>query len=324
MIPMISNHLFTLLGLFDHPKWNETGKEMVATYIDAMVALAFVSTVALASATLLCVRAARNRSQRAAENQPSERNSKELRLLMDGVKDTAIYLLDIHGNVLTWNKGAARLKGYSSEEIIGRHFSRFYPESERAKGTPQRALNTALEGGLFEDFGQRVRKDGTAFFASVAIEPIFDENGKHFGFAKITRDISDLHRMQQHLDAAMNQMWQGLLLFDKNNRLVLNNRRLEELFHIKAKTLVEGLDLQEVLLTLVQGPLLPNQSASAARELYDLVGDLLKKSEGGDAVAEIGNEFVVSIGASRILGGGAVPVTLTLRQREISCAAHFR
>jgi PAS domain S-box-containing protein len=112
-------------------------------------------------------------------------------LLIERVADYAIYMLNPDGTVASWNAGARRFKGYEQEEILGQHFSRFYTEGDRAAGVPERALKTALEAGRFEAEGWRVRKDGSRFWASVVIDAIHDDNGELFGFAKITRDITD-------------------------------------------------------------------------------------------------------------------------------------
>ena len=116
--------------------------------------------------------------------------SERFELLIGAVKDYAIYLLDAHGHVATWNTGAQRFKGYSASEIVGQHFSRFYTEEDRAAGMPARALQTAREQGRFEAEGWRVRKDGSRFWTHVVIDPVV-ENGAIIGFAKITRDISE-------------------------------------------------------------------------------------------------------------------------------------
>ena len=120
-------------------------------------------------------------------------------LLVNAVKDYAIYLLDRDGHVASWNAGAQRFKGYTAQEIIGHHFSRFYTEEDRASGLPQRALETAAAAGTFEAEGWRVRKDGTRFWTSVVIDPVIDESGTLIGFAKITRDITDKRDAQRAL-----------------------------------------------------------------------------------------------------------------------------
>jgi len=128
----------------------------------------------------------------------SERN---FRLLVEGITDYAIYMLDPQGRVTNWNAGAERIKGYTAKEIVGQHFSRFYTPEDRAQNLPQRALETALRESHFLAEGWRVRKDGTRFFASVVIDPIY-EHGALVGFAKITRDITERqHALSQLSDS---------------------------------------------------------------------------------------------------------------------------
>jgi PAS domain S-box-containing protein len=117
-------------------------------------------------------------------------SSVQLAAMIQGIKDYAIFMLDLDGNVVSWNSGAAHIKGYAAEEIIGSHFSRFYGEADREANVPARALHEAA-GGKFEAEGWRFRKDGSSFWASVVIDPIHDEDGKLIGFAKVTRDITE-------------------------------------------------------------------------------------------------------------------------------------
>jgi len=116
-------------------------------------------------------------------------------LLIQGVVDYAIYMLDPKGLVVSWNPGAQRIKGYTSEEIIGEHFSRFYTEEERAAGIPEQALRIAAETGRFATEAWRMRKDGSRFWAMVVIDPIYQDN-KLIGFAKITRDVTEQRAAQ--------------------------------------------------------------------------------------------------------------------------------
>src|SRR5919206_99703 len=102
------------------------------------------------------------------------RSEERARLFIEGVQDYAIFMLDPDGNVSTWNTGAERIKGYKASEIIGQHFSRFYPEEDRAAGVPQKGLEQAREKGKFETQGWRLRKDGSKFYASVVINAIRD------------------------------------------------------------------------------------------------------------------------------------------------------
>ncbi|MEW9855577.1 PAS domain S-box protein [Novosphingobium sp. M1R2S20] len=123
----------------------------------------------------------------------------QFRLLVQGVRDYAIYMLDTQGNVTNWNPGAQTIKGYEADEIIGQHFSCFYTEEDRARGAPAAALQTALKDGKFEAEAQRVRKDGSLFWAHVMLEPIYNDAGEHVGFAKVTRDITEKKRAEEEL-----------------------------------------------------------------------------------------------------------------------------
>jgi PAS domain S-box-containing protein len=135
----------------------------------------------------------------------SERN---FRLLVEGVADYALYMLDPAGTITSWNVGGQRIKGYAPEDIVGQHFSRFYTETDRASGKPQRALQIAREQGRYEEDGWRVRKDGTFFWASVVIDPIY-EGGELVGFAKITRDITERREAQLKLEQMQKQLAQA-------------------------------------------------------------------------------------------------------------------
>ena len=132
-------------------------------------------------------------------------SERQFRLLVAGVTDYALYMLDPNGIVASWNAGAERIKGYTSDEIVGQHFSKFYPERDRAAGAPSRALYTAAQEGRFEAEGWRVRKDGTLFWANVVVDAIRDEKGDLVGFAKITRDITDRRDAQIALQEAQQQ-----------------------------------------------------------------------------------------------------------------------
>jgi PAS domain S-box-containing protein len=145
--------------------------------------------------------------RRAAENLRS--SERQFSLLVEGVTDYAIYMLDPEGRVSSWNSGAARIKGYRADEIIGQHFSQFYTEEDRALGLPQQSLDTALREGRFEREGWRVRKDGTRFWANVVIDTIRDDEGRVAGFAKVTRDVTERMNTQKALDEAREALFQS-------------------------------------------------------------------------------------------------------------------
>src|SRR5690606_15397584 len=137
-----------------------------------------------------------------ARHEESEllRHSEErFRSLVEGVSDYAIFMLDPQGIVVSWNPGAQRIKGYSADEIIGSHMSRFYPPDRIADGWPEQELRAARMQGRFEDEGWRIRKDGSRFWANVVITTLRDKNGALTGFSKITRDLTERRQYEREL-----------------------------------------------------------------------------------------------------------------------------
>jgi len=141
----------------------------------------------------------RDLSERQASEERLRLSEERFRLLIEGVQDYAIFLLDPTGHVASWNAGAQRIKGYRADEIIGRHFSTFYPQEALARDWPRRELEEATRIGRFEDEGWRLRKDGTRFWANVLITALRGADGKLRGFSKITRDLTEQRRQEQKL-----------------------------------------------------------------------------------------------------------------------------
>jgi PAS domain S-box-containing protein len=163
-----------------------------------LLLLAFASTVMTMG---LVLSAALGERKRTAEHRLSEVEER-FRLMVLNVADYAILMLDPEGRVVSWNAGAERIKGYRAEEIIGRHFSCFYPDEEARRGKPRGALDKAAASGRFQDEGWRVRKDGTIFWASVVITAMRDPRGALLGFSKIVRDLTERKRSESELIGA--------------------------------------------------------------------------------------------------------------------------
>lgn len=151
----------------------------------------------------------RDLSERRRAEEQLRQSQEQFRLLVEGVTDYALYLLDLTGHVTSWNAGAERIKGYSRDEIIGHHFSRFYTEEERESGVPTKGLQEAAANGRWETEGWRVRKDGSRFWAHVVIDAIRNDNGELVGFAKITRDVTERKKAEEKLEEARKALFQS-------------------------------------------------------------------------------------------------------------------
>jgi PAS domain S-box-containing protein len=174
--------------------------------------------VIVAIATLLLIRTMRGR--RCAEKILRLRE-RSMRLMIESVKDYAIIMLDAAGHVMSWNSGAQRMKGYRAEEIIGRHFSIFYPADKVREGYPQWELRETARLGRFEDEGLRLRADGTGFLANIVFTAIRDEAGELIGFVKVTRDITEARQTERRILMLNDELNQ------RANELETSNKELE-------------------------------------------------------------------------------------------------
>jgi len=243
------------------------------------------------------------------------RSEQSFRLLVQGVTDYAIYMLDETGVVSNWNAGAERIKGYRPDEIIGRHFSVFYTEEERETKVWERALAVARSSGSYQTEGWRVRQNGERFWASVAIDPIRDDQGHIIGFAKITRDMTERRQADQALETAREALYQsqkmealgqltGGVAHDFNNLLnavvgslellrkqVTNEKQLG-LINNALKGATRGITLTQRMLAFARKQDLQVRSVS----VYDLVAgmtDLLSRSLG--PLIELETSFPTSL-----------------------------
>jgi PAS domain S-box-containing protein len=163
-------------------------------------------------------------------NESLQVSEERFRLLVEGAREYANFMLDTAGRIMTWNSGAERSKGYAADEIIGRHFSCFYPEEDVARGKPEQELQEALATGQCTDEGWRVRKDGSRFWARVVITPLHDKSGGLRGFAKVTRDITESMRAQERFRQAVESAPNGMVMIDAEGKIVLVNAQTERLF----------------------------------------------------------------------------------------------
>lgn len=197
-------------------------------------------------------------------------DARQFQLLVNSVTDYAIYMLDREGHIASWNPGGERIKGYSAEEVIGRHFSMFHTSEDAAAGVPELALRTAAEDGKFESEGWRVRKDGTRFWASVVIDPVL-RDGELIGFAKVTRDVTERRKAQLAVEEAQRAMLQAQkmeaigkltygLAHDFNNLLTVITNSLDTLS-------AEGGDMERRRRSIVTAQRAADRGALLTRQL---------------------------------------------------------
>jgi len=176
---------------------------------------------------------------------------------VDSVKDYAIFLLDVEGRVATWNQGAERIKGYKANEIIGQHFSRFYPKEARESRWPQRELEIAEKEGRFGDEGLRVRSDGSTFWASVVITALRDKKGELRGFSKVTRDLSERRALEERARQLNKEL----------------RARVSELLESQRQVELRTLELQKLSGELLRAQ--DDERRRMARTLHDELGQEL-------------------------------------------------
>jgi PAS domain S-box-containing protein len=240
-----------------------------------------------------------------------ENGEERLRLLLESIKDYSILMLDPDGLVATWNKGAERIKGYRSEEIVGRHFSHFYPPADVAQGKPEHELAIAVAEGRCEDEGWRVRKDGTQFWAEVVITPIYNDDGK-------LRDISVRKAAEKHL-AQMESRYRGLLeaapdamvVVNPDGEIVLLNLQAEKQFGYRRDELL-GQKVKNIIPEGFAERLIADDLRSAEDALAQQIGTGIELT----GRRKDGSEFPIEIMLSPL--GSAEKILVTAAIRDIT------
>lgn len=158
----------------------------------------------------------------------------DYQLLIDSIKDYAIYMLDTSGHITSWNPGAERMKGYTQQEVIGKHFSMLFRPEDREKEKPAKELEIALAKGRFEEEGWRIRKDGSKFWANIILTPVYTETKEHVGYAKVTRDLTEKRRSEELYLLLVSQVKEyAIFMMDTKGNILTWNEGAE---HIKGYT----------------------------------------------------------------------------------------
>lgn len=260
-----------------------------------------------------------NINQRKQNEAALRQSEQRFRLLVEGVQEYAIYMLDTQGNIVIWNSGAERNKGYSAGEIIGKNFSLFFSPEDVSAGMPQQELEHAKRDGRFETEGWRIRKDGTQFWAGVMLTAIIDENGQHVGFAKVTRDLTQ--RRQQEIDQKNALQEKEILLKEVYHRVKNNLQVIRSLLNLQSRSLLD----EEARVALLETASRVSAMALVHEKLYqsgnlaaiDLQGyihDLLKQLQASWSSNRNDIQIVQHVTPVQIDLDRAVPLGLLLNE----------
>jgi diguanylate cyclase (GGDEF)-like protein/PAS domain S-box-containing protein len=250
-------------------------------------------------------------------------NAREFKVLVQGISDCALYMISEDGRVVSWNAGAERLKGYTADEAIGMDVGSFYSPEDRTTDALAVSIATARREGRCNAEGWRYRKDGSRFWAHVAIEAVHGAHGEFHGFAKITRDMTRmkedqeaLHALTGKLDAALSNMRQGLCLFDAEGRVVLANNRAARMFGFVHQAEAVGVTFGDLVR---HGIGLREGRAPTEADIVDTLErhqECIDTPRGGTIIASYANGVTLSIAHVPMDGGGWVTTLDDITERR--------
>ena len=243
-------------------------------------------------------------------------SEERFRILVDGVQDYAIFMLDPNGKVVSWNAGAERIKGYKADDIIGQNFSRFYPQEDIDQGKPEEELRNAAKSGRSETQCWRVRKDGSQFFANSVITAARDSSGKLLGFSEISRDTSEFKEMEAKYRGLLEAAPDATVVVNQAGEIVLLNLQAERQFGYHRDELL-GQQVKKIIPKGFAERLIAHGTRSAAQVLAQQMGTGIELS----ALRKDGSEFPIELMLSPLASGDGILVTAAIRNISVRKAA---
>ena len=247
----------------------------------------------------------------------SFRDSEEkYRMLLDGVKDCAIFLLDPKGRVVSWNAGGERIKGYTASEIIGHNFSCFFPPEDVKRGRPEEVLRQTATNGRYQEQGMRVRKDGSQFLASLTLTALRDEDGSLRGFSEVSRDLSESQESEARYRGLLEAAPDAMVVVNQGGEIVLLNVQAEKQFGYRRDELI-GQKVKNIIPTGFAERLIADGTRSAAEALAQQIGTGIELN----GRRKDGSEFPIEIMLSPLEGAEGILVTAAIRDISVRKAA---
>ncbi|MCJ2189039.1 bifunctional diguanylate cyclase/phosphodiesterase [Novosphingobium beihaiensis] len=252
-------------------------------------------------------------------------SERQLSALARNTSDYAICMLDLEGRISQWNTGAERLTGYPEEEAIGMPIARLFSKADQAEGVPAANMKMAAETGSCHGQWRSTRRDGSEFWVDITVDKVCDSAGRHIGYSSITHDITPIRQAQElaaqtsrQLDMALENMHEGLCLFDAREQLVLCNRRFCELWNLGETVTAPGTPLKDLITAGFMNPHGPDRASEHLWEFRHIIDEALAEERVTPVVVELGSGQVVSIANSPLAEGGWVTTCTDITEQRRS------
>ena len=252
--------------------------------------------------------AVRDSAKRATAEEALQQSEERYRMLLDGVQDYAIFMLDPRGTVVSWSASAEHIKGYTAEQIIGQNFARFFPQDEIKRGRPEEVLRLAAINGRHEEYGMRVRRDGTQFLAGVTFIALRDPSGNLRGFSEICRDLTEHRDSEAKYRGLLEAAPDGMVVVNQDGAIVLLNARAETQFGYRRDELL-GQKVTNIIPRGFAERLIADGTRTASEALAQQIGTGIELN----GRRKDGSEFPIEIMLSPLESAEGILVTAAIR-----------